>query len=355
MNNNLIRIPLCVAKKKRSFKKAREQEEDTEYLDLQFFGTIAIGTPEQNFVVVFDTGSSDLWVPSYKGDKNGQLYNAYNSSNSLTYVKDNRPFAIKYVTGSIEGFLSKDTVHIGHVKASAVTFGEATKQPEGSAFDSRNFDGVFGLGWPSGVSVQGVSPPFLTIAGSLQNAMFSMHMSKTNEGSPAGEVIFGGSDTTKYQPGTKVDLPIVEAERYWSVQIDSIKLVFPDLSVHEIANEVIAIIDTGSSFNAGPMSTIDHLHTLMDAVKVEKNTALLQYSEIPLLPDVILTFQGRDFVMKPTDYLVRLDEDLCMSGFMDMDLPKPSSWLLGEVFLTTVYTEYSFKDRTVSFAKLVDN
>ena len=79
-----------------------------------------------------------------------------------------------------------------------MTFGEATKQPEGSAFDSANFDGVFGLGWPSGVSVQGVSPPFLTIAGSLKNAMFSMHMSKTDEGLPAGEVIFGGSDITKY-------------------------------------------------------------------------------------------------------------------------------------------------------------
>ena len=111
---------------------------------------------------------------------------------------------------------------------------------------------------------------------------------------------------------------------------------------------------TGTSFNAGPMSTIEHLHTLMDAVKVD-NTALLQCSDIPLLPDVILTFQDRDFVMKPTDYLVRLDKDQCMSGFMEMDLPKPSSWLLGEVFLTTVYTAYSFKDRTVSFAQLIDN
>ncbi len=82
-------------------------------LDAQYYGDVFIGTPGQIFGVVFDTGSSNLWVPSIMcEDVACEVHNQYDSSASSTYIEDGGPIIFNYASGAVAGIRSIDNVDV---------------------------------------------------------------------------------------------------------------------------------------------------------------------------------------------------------------------------------------------------
>jgi cathepsin D len=73
-----------------------DQDEDTSY-----YGVVSIGTPPQQFNVILDTGSSDLWVASNQCLSCQLQSPGFNPQSSSTFVSTNRPIDIQYGSGSL--------------------------------------------------------------------------------------------------------------------------------------------------------------------------------------------------------------------------------------------------------------
>ncbi|NXS24513.1 CATE protein, partial [Mystacornis crossleyi] len=126
---------------------------------LEYFGQISIGTPPQNFTVVFDTGSSNLWVPSvYCVSKACAKHTRFRPTQSSTYQVIGTPFSIQYGTGSLTGIIGSDQVAVEGLSVSNQQFAESISEP-GKAFLDAAFDGILGLAYPS-LAVDGVTPVF---------------------------------------------------------------------------------------------------------------------------------------------------------------------------------------------------
>lgn len=333
----------------------------TNYLDAQYFGPITIGTPPQQFVVIFDTGSANLWVPSIKCRSIACLRHAkYDSSASSTFQPNGSAFAIMYGSGAVEGIINSDKINLGGLEIDNQQFGETLKEP-GLVFAFGKFDGILGLAF-SEISVNKIVPPFYNMLekGLISKGIFSVWLSSGGKSSAAegGEILFGGIDASHYT-GDITWCPVTR-KGYWEIKLEDVTLKAKNTSSassiiwksSSLTNVTAAAIDTGTSLIAMPKADAEAIHSILGAKKTFGGAWTLPCSSLSSLPNFTLKFGGQEFILTPEQYVIQT-VGICISGFMGIDIPPPAGpiWIIGDIFLKTYYSIYDFDNLRVGFAK----
>jgi len=308
-----------------------------------YYGPITIGTPAQQFTVVFDTGSSNLWVPSIQCDS-CQPHRQYDSSESSTYVKNGSSFAIRYGTGSCSGFVSEDTVTVGGLEAKRQLFAEITE--ESSIFNKADMDGILGMGYPSD-SVNGITPVFNTLVeeDQVSQDLFSFYLSGDESSSVGGSLNIGGIDSDHFT-GEIVYHDVVE-ELHWTLEMSKVSYGEAVAS----ASSQKAIIDSGTSLIGAPFEIADKINSWMGGTSIGQGLYAVDCSTVSSLQDLAFKFNNVEYTLSPEDYIFKgKDQEgqvLCVSSIQ----AGAPFWIMGDTFMRKYYTVFNFGDNTVGFAE----
>ncbi|XP_008314383.1 nothepsin [Cynoglossus semilaevis] len=330
-----------------SLRLGRSSERIYNFMDAQFYGEIRLGTPEQNFTVVFDTGSADLWVPSvYCVSEACALHHRFKAFESTSFRHDGRMFGIHYGSGHLMGVMARDTLKVDNVTVLNQEFGESVYEP-GAAFVLAQFDGVLGMGYPSLAEILG-NPVFDSMMAqkSVDEDVFSFYLSRKQE----GELMLGGADQALYTE--PINWIPVTAKGYWQIKMDGVAVQGMSSFCPRGCQ---AIVDTGTSLIAGPTADILQLQQLIGATPTNIGEFLIDCVRLASLPHVTFALGGREYTLTAEQYVRKEmlgDRELCFSGFQTVDIVSPEGplWILGDVFLTEYYSIFDRAQDRVGFA-----
>ncbi|KAM6204268.1 pepsin A-like [Sarcoramphus papa] len=313
------------------------------YLDNEYFGTISIGTPAQKFTVIFDTGSSNLWVPSvYCSSLACSNHNRFNPAHSSTFVSTNESVSIAYGTGSMTGILGYDTVTVAGIKVLNQIFGLAETEP-GDFFYYSPFDGILGLAFPS-IASSGATPVFdnMMTEGLVAKDLFSVYLSK--DGQSGSFVLFGAIDYSYTTEGISW-IPL-SAETYWQITMDRVSIGGDSVACSFGCQ---AIVDTGTSLLAVPNGA---LSSILSALGANSNGEI-NCQAVDTLPSVVFHINGKAFPVPPSAYVIESD-GYCVLGFQGMNVPTESGelWILGDVFIREYYVIFDRANNMVGLSRL---
>ncbi|MBW0552019.1 hypothetical protein O181_091734, partial [Austropuccinia psidii MF-1] len=323
------------------------------FSDSEYYGVVKIGTPPQNFNIILDTGSSDLWVAgaglsltSSKGGRigNGGIMSSANSpsiqptgasfspSQSSSFKSTSNQFQVTYGSGAASGQVATDTISQGSFTVTNQPFALVTKSSSGLL--SGDVSGIMGMAFSALSSTGG--KPFWQSA-NIDTFAFGLtrflNVSTATDIEPGGVLTLGGINTTLFQ-GNINWIPL-KAQTYWLIALDGVSVNGQTISSSQSNN---VAIDTGTSLIGAPTSVTSAIYNQISGSKPATG-AYQGYYQFPCSsnPKVSLSFGGQDYLIASDDFNI---------GSTDAN-----AWILGDSFLKNVYTIFRSNDSpAVGFA-----
>jgi len=325
---------------KRQAEPLTDQEED------EWTGAISVGTPAQKFVIDFDTGSSDLWIPSSACKSSTcSKKSKFTASSSSTAVKKSGTFSIEYGDGStVSGPVYTDTVAVAGVKATGQFFSPVTTLS--SSFSDDPADGILGLAFPAISNLK--ENPFFNTAnkeGAAQANQFGFYLATSGS-----ELFLGGTDSAKYT-GELEFHDVDTTSGFWQITGASAKA-----GNTTTVSGFETIIDSGTTLMYGPTAAVKEVYAKVPGAKLFDKTDGFYSFPCSTPPEISFNWGGKDWLISAANINLGETEEgssQCVGSLAAQDLGLGSNvWLLGDSFLKNVYSAFDFDKEAVGFAAI---
>lgn len=317
-----------------------------DYSNAQYYGEVEIGTPPQKFTVIFDTGSSNLWVPKINCHNCGYWFvhggkSKYDHEKSSTFEKDGSDFHIQYGSGDVKGFFSVDEVTLADdIVVKGQKFAEVSDAGGlGVGYIMGQFDGILGLGF-EGLSLGNAPTVFKNAIdqGVVAQKMFAFSLGDNQD----GELTLGGYDDSQFT-GDITWVPLSEP-KYWQIDIEDISI-----GSHS-SGQTNGIVDSGTSLITGPSTEIMRIATSVGATPNLLGQYTIDCAKVPSIPDLEFKINGQTWAVPGKDLVIQAS-GTCLFALMGMDIQGGPQWILGDVFMRQYYTIFDYGDERVGFAQ----
>jgi len=315
----------------------------------EYWGKIFVGTPAKEFSVIFDTGSGNLILPSFKCHSAPcNSHEKYVPENSKTGVQvgkkgisleedanQKKEATIRFGTGKIHGQFYSDQICLGQGSACMKANFIGTDYESDMPFDQCSFDGIMGLGFRDLSMGKGFNMVDDVVGqSSLPNNKFSVFL--TDGG--GSEISFGGYKQS--QVASEVLWAPVTRQSYWQIGIQDVTL---NNKKSGLCSDCQVAVDTGTSLLAGPSDVIEAL-----GVKLNLKDDCSNFHKMPLLGFVV---GDKVLNLMPEDYIDK-GAGSCSLGLMTLDVPPPKGplFIFGDPFLRRFLTIYDRDGPRVGFA-----